>query len=78
MDDIDIAFERYEKYKNNRLDVVLNAIRRGTLDCGRYAHKIKIGKPVKEVKGWWLKDDDSKQQKHEPEYRGNESVNSGK
>lgn len=38
------CLDRYEKYGNESLDMVMLLIRNGTIKSGRYAHLVKIDK----------------------------------
>ena len=39
--------DRYEKFKNEDLDVIIMKIRNGSIKCGRYSHLVKIDKDYK-------------------------------
>ena len=44
------AYDRYKKYRDESLDLVILLIRNGTIKCGKHANLVKIDKHAK-IKG---------------------------
>lgn len=38
------CMDRYEKYKDEYLDVIIMGIKKGTIKSGKYAHLVKVDK----------------------------------
>lgn len=64
------SYDRYDAYKDTSLDVILDQIMHGNIQCGRFAAKLKYGKPPKEIKGWWLTNDRHRDAKEKEEPTG--------
>lgn len=44
------SYDRFNKYHNESLDLVITLIRNGSIKCGKYANLVKVDKNAK-IKG---------------------------
>lgn len=62
-----VARERYDKYHDDDLDVILVKIRSGAIKAGRYSHLVKVKKDSNVMKGKVLFDESTDYKKHSGE-----------
>lgn len=53
------SIRRYEQYKDECFDTIINKIKQGKIKCGRYSKLVKIDKDIKVNGKELFSDDDS-------------------